>query len=96
MVQRGLDRITITWATVGDRGSPGGRGLPRGGVLRCRAADRGRGQGEFKGAKRIVVVDVTGLGPQQPDGSWKVPFRWKLRHPILWWKMRHEGIRIAG
>ena len=35
-------------------------------------------------------------GPQQPDGSWKVPFRWKLRHPILWWKMRHGGIRIVG
>jgi hypothetical protein len=35
-------------------------------------------------------------GPPQPDGSWKVPLRWKLRHPILWWKMRHGGIRIAG
>jgi hypothetical protein len=35
-------------------------------------------------------------GPQQPDGAWKVSFRWKLRHPILWWKMRHGGIRMAG
>lgn len=35
-------------------------------------------------------------GPQQPDGAWKVTFRWKLRHPILWWKMRRGGTRIAG
>lgn len=35
-------------------------------------------------------------GPQQPDGTWKVTFRWGVRHPILWWKMRHGGIRIAG
>lgn len=35
-------------------------------------------------------------GPQQADGSWKVPLRWRLRHPILWWKMRHGGIGIAG
>lgn len=35
-------------------------------------------------------------GPPQPDGSWKVTYRWKFRHPILWWKMRHGGIRIAG
>jgi hypothetical protein len=35
-------------------------------------------------------------GPRQPDGSWKVNYRWKFRHPILWWKMRHGGVRIAG
>lgn len=35
-------------------------------------------------------------GPPQPDGAWKVSCRWKLRHPVLWWKMRHGGIHIAG
>ncbi len=30
-------------------------------------------------------------GPQQPDGSWKVPIRWRLRHPLLWRKMRRGG-----
>jgi hypothetical protein len=35
-------------------------------------------------------------GPPQPDGTWKVLVRWKFRHPILWWKMRHGGSRMAG
>ena len=35
-------------------------------------------------------------GPQAPGGAWKVSLRWKVRHPILWWKMWHGGIRIAG
>ncbi|KAA1376366.1 DUF7674 family protein [Aeromicrobium fastidiosum] len=35
-------------------------------------------------------------GPPQPDGSWRPTYRWKLRHPILWWKMRHAGISFAG
>lgn len=32
----------------------------------------------------------------QSDGSLRVPYRWKLRHPILWWKMRHGGIHLVG
>ena len=30
-------------------------------------------------------------GPQLPDGSWKVSIRWRLRHPLLWRKMRRGG-----
>jgi Cysteine-rich CPCC len=34
-------------------------------------------------------------GPQQPGGSWKVPIRWRLRHPLMWRKMR-RGDTFAG
>ena len=34
--------------------------------------------------------------PQQCYGTWKVTLRWKLRHPILWWKMRRGGSHLAG
>jgi hypothetical protein len=30
-------------------------------------------------------------GPQLPDGSWKVSIRWRLRHPLLWRRMRRGG-----
>ena len=35
-------------------------------------------------------------GSPQPDGSLTVSYRWKLRHPILWRRMRHGGRYIAG
>ncbi len=31
-----------------------------------------------------------------PEGSYRPTKRWKLRHPILWWKMRHGGIHLTG
>jgi hypothetical protein len=46
--------------------------------------------------ERVRRQEESLWGPKQPDGSWKVPFRWTLRHPILWWRMRHGGIHLAG
>lgn len=33
-------------------------------------------------------------GPQQPDGPCRLSLRWKFRHPILWWTMRHRSFTI--
>ena len=34
-------------------------------------------------------------GQRQQDGSRKLSLRWKFRHPIFWWKMRHGGVTIV-
>ena len=32
----------------------------------------------------------------QPGAWWEVSFRWKLRHPILWWRLRRGSVHVAG
>lgn len=45
--------------------------------------------------QRLQRKENRAWGPPRPDGTRRLTLRWKLQHPIRWWRTRHGGIGLV-